>query len=480
MKVHKKINALFYHYFLGWLFCLIPGFWKKQNKNYLYFKQQMELLDFEKRKFRYLERKLFSARHCMLLQEQVMAILSEQNLRQLNKLLVQQQQDFLANKKRLYNEFMLDCIYQYKQSNFYWSTNQNNHTQYIDLRQFEHLATKEQCEQIIGKIFGKSWAKKHLIQNALQIEFSVREDQKPYFITINAKNGALLEGARLFFEMFLAHKIYLKPVEDIKHTLLAAKQQFDHNCEMIGQDVLTNFLEYAPDYFPVEFVRLIGSAQFCFTERQNLLSHLKEVATIASNLAEGLDMDALLAKRYGFFHDLGKIPFLHLNGKNQIKDGVFIAQHFYLDDDIINIIHKHHDKKNRDDPYLLLVKAADVLSAARPGARNHNQTYYQQIDQKIRAVLDSLNWVHKYELLNWNNTIIIFAKSHVRHYFHIYRAQLIKALSYAELNRYEKMFDITINIIDEQYSERCEKLIQFQFNNRDENEDITDSESQSE
>lgn len=210
-----------------------------------------------------------------------------------------------------------------------------------------------------------------MIENSLNIEFktSTKENNRDCFLEITSTNGFNLAQAKQFFDHYIGEKYYFQPSSKISELIVRVKADFYKQCLQLGENIMSNFLSYPPNSYSLELAALIGTTKYKFTEKQNLLEHLLEVATISGAIASKLHLDVVLAKRCGFFHDIGKISTNNYSGHNQIHDGLKLAEKFHLGKEIREVIAKHHDPKDKNNLYLLIVKAADVLSAARPGAR---------------------------------------------------------------------------------------------------------------
>lgn len=140
--------------------------------------------------------------------------------------------------------------------------------------------------------------------------------------------------------------------------------EFRERCKKIGEEWLKNFLQY--EEFSENLAVHVGTLQFVYSYSQNILEHSIEVSQIAANIATQLELDVLKAKRAGFFHDIGKAT---ANFGDHVEEGLKIAQEEGLDDYIQNSIESHHGRVIADNPYSMIVKAADILSAGREGAR---------------------------------------------------------------------------------------------------------------
>lgn len=423
--------------------------------------------DLTRQDWLYYRQQIKYAQNQLALEETIVKMLSKEQQTIFNHQLASQQADQEKNCEQLYHDFILDCLFRFNQADFYKSTISRNQIFFLDLKNYPHFDTEEKRLKNLPKVFGTNWKHKIMIENSLNIEFktSTKENNRDCFLEITSTNGFNLAQAKQFFDHYIGEKYYFQPSSKISELIVRVKADFYKQCLQLGENIMSNFLSYPPNSYSLELAALIGTTKYKFTEKQNLLEHLLEVATISGAIASKLHLDVVLAKRCGFFHDIGKISTNNYSGHNQIHDGLKLAEKFHLGKEIREVIAKHHDPKDKNNLYLLIVKAADVLSAARPGARWHKPAFFKKSREMIRQKILTLNWVKKVEILNWNQQIVVFAKTEIQSNYAIYKSQLIKLLHHLQINNFQKIFKITIHLLDANNHLLSEKYDQFYYDN---------------
>jgi ribonucrease Y len=145
--------------------------------------------------------------------------------------------------------------------------------------------------------------------------------------------------------------------------------------------------------FDPKLVQIIGRLKYRTSYGQNALRHSLEVAHLSAMLAEELGADVTLAKKGGLLHDIGKAVDHEVQGTHP-EIGRDIARKFNLPQEIIDPIETHHDDKPRGI-ISIIVKVADAISAARPGARNDTFERYLQRLEELENIANSFPGIEK-------------------------------------------------------------------------------------
>ena len=143
-----------------------------------------------------------------------------------------------------------------------------------------------------------------------------------------------------------------------------------------------------------ELYYYVGRLNYRTSYGQNLLKHSLEVAAVAGVVAGELGLDQRLARRCGFFHDLGKAADHEVEGPHAVI-GARLCKKFGENETVINAVGGHHQDVEATSPYTFITSAADAVSASRPGARRESVETYVQRLENLEEIADSFDGVEK-------------------------------------------------------------------------------------
>ena len=148
-----------------------------------------------------------------------------------------------------------------------------------------------------------------------------------------------------------------------------------------------------------EIQKLVGSLNWRTSYKQNQWYHSVEVAKLAGLLGHELGVDPALARRCGLLHDIGKAIDYRIEGSHAVISGDY-ADRYGEERLICDVVMSHHNDLVVETPLAWVLKSADTLSGARPGARVNIEEDYQSRLYAIEDLITSFGGVSKVMIMN--------------------------------------------------------------------------------
>lgn len=223
-------------------------------------------------------------------------------------------------------------------------------------------AIKLPDDEMKGRIIGKEGRNIQAIQKATGVDILV--DDTPGMIILSTFDPIRRQVARLTLEMLMKDgRIHPGRIEEV---VAKAEKEIDKEVNRAGEDAAR---EVGVVGIPKEMLRLLGELKFRTSYGQNVLMHSTEMAHIAGMIAEEIGADVRTVKIATLLHDVGKAVTHKVEGKHH-HIGAEFARKYGMSEEIAHAMEAHHDDVEATTPEALVVRVADALSAARPGARN--------------------------------------------------------------------------------------------------------------
>jgi len=227
-------------------------------------------------------------------------------------------------------------------------------------------------EEIKGKIIGREGRNIRALERATGVEFII--DEAPEAIIISSFDPFRREVARLALEMLIKDG-RIQPAK-IEEKVEEAKAQLTKRTQEIGEATAQDLGVFD---LPKEILQLLGRLHFRTSFGQNVLVHSTEMAYIAEMMARELGLNAEVAKKGALLHDIGKAIDHEVEGTH-VDLGMKLLKKYNISEAVIEAMQSHHDDFPYARPEAYVVTAADILSAARPGARRGTiETYIKRL-----------------------------------------------------------------------------------------------------
>ena len=257
-------------------------------------------------------------------------------------------------------------------------------------------------EEMKGRLIGKEGRNIQAFEKATGVDLLI--DDSPDTVLIASFDPVRREIGRVALEQLIRdgrihpariEEVVAKATEDVNVTIRKAGEAAVIEAKVAG--------------LPKEIIRILGQLKFRTSYGQNQLAHAIEVSKISGVLAEELGADSTLARKAGLLHDLGKAldhdikaPHHHISAD--------IARKYNLGEDVAHAIIAHHDDVMPTTTEAWIVKAADAISGARPGARRGSYEEYVERLKELETVANNFAGVEKSFAIQAGRELRVFVR----------------------------------------------------------------------
>ena len=258
-------------------------------------------------------------------------------------------------------------------------------------------------DDLKGRIIGREGRNIRALELATGVDLIV--DDTPGAIILSGFDPYRREIARKAIERLIADgRIHPARIEEVVQKV---KSETDEEVRKEGAAVA--FELGLHDLHP-EILRLMGRLKFRTSYGQNVLSHSAEVARLAGIMAKEVGLDAHVAVRAAFVHDIGKAIDREMEGTH-LQLGIDFLRKHGESEPVVMAMAAHHMDIDWPSLEAMIVQAADAISAARPGARRDILESYVKRLEKLEDIADSFKGVSKSFALQAGREIRIMVES---------------------------------------------------------------------
>jgi len=258
-------------------------------------------------------------------------------------------------------------------------------------------------DDLKGRIIGREGRNIRALELATGVDLIV--DDTPGAIILSAFDPYRREIAKQAIERLIADgRIHPARIEEVVQKV---KDETDEEMRKEGGAVA--FELGLHDLHP-EILRLMGRLKYRTSYGQNVLSHSAEVARLAGIMAKEVGLDAHVAVRAAFVHDIGKAIDREMQGTH-LELGIDFLRKHGESEPVVMAMAAHHMDIDWPSLEAMIVQAADAISAARPGARRDILESYVKRLEKLEGIADSFKGVSKSFALQAGREIRIMVES---------------------------------------------------------------------
>ena len=258
-------------------------------------------------------------------------------------------------------------------------------------------------EHTKGKIIGKEGRNIKTLEMTLGVDIIISDTDNS--ITISSFNLYRRAIATKTIELLIIDgRIQPTKIEEVYKKV---KKEFDENIKHEGDNTVH---ELGISDMNEELIILIGKLKYRASYGQNALAHTLEVSYLAGLIASQMGGDTIKARRAGLLHDIGKALTYDKKGSH-VDLGADLCKKLGEPSEVINAIYAHHNYEEPSSIESAAVCAADVLSAARPGARREVLHTYLKRLEDIEIIANSKNGVVKAFAINAGREIRVIVNA---------------------------------------------------------------------
>lgn len=256
-------------------------------------------------------------------------------------------------------------------------------------------------EEMKGRIIGREGRNIKALEYYTGCELIV--DDTPGMITISGFSPIRRQVAKRALEKLIADgRIHPGRIEE---TMEESKKELAVDIKKAGENALYE-LGISMAGIDPKLIQILGRLKYRTSYGQNALLHSMEVANLSALMAEELKANVTICKKGGLFHDIGKGVDHDMQGSHP-ELGYQIMKKFGFPEEICYQSIGHHEDKPKTLE-AVIVKAADAISGARPGARKDSLEFYVKRLEELESTASSFEGVEKVYAIQAGREIRVF------------------------------------------------------------------------
>jgi len=256
-------------------------------------------------------------------------------------------------------------------------------------------------DEMKGRIIGKEGRNIKTLEQLTGVEIII--DETPLTLLISGFSPIRRHLAKKALERLMVDgRIHPGRIEE---TVEEAKKEIALEMKKAGEEAA---YDAGVAGLHPKLVQILGRLKYRTSYGQNVLSHSVEASHLAVLLAEELGGNVELAKKGGLLHDIGKAVDHEIEGGHP-KIGYDICKKFGLSEEVAQICLTHHET-HPTQLESLIVKVADAISGARPGARKDTYEQYLQRLGELEDLASGFEGVEKSYAIQAGREIRVFVQ----------------------------------------------------------------------
>jgi len=256
-------------------------------------------------------------------------------------------------------------------------------------------------DEMKGRIIGREGRNIKAIEQLTGCELIV--DETPGMLTISGFSPIRRQ---------IAKRALTKLIEDgrihpgrVEEAVAEAKKELAVEMKRAGEDALYEMGISTAEIDP-KLVQILGRMKFRTSFGQNALLHSLEVAKLSIAIGEQVGADMYVCRVGGLFHDIGKAVDHDLQGGHP-ELGYQILKKFGFPETIYYQSIGHHEDKPKTLE-AVVIKAADAISGARPGARKDSFDLYVKRLEQLESTVKEFPGIDKVYAIQAGREVRVF------------------------------------------------------------------------